>query len=80
MAEILVYGTTTCGDCRRSKRLLEEHGIAYDWVDVSADPQALARMIELQQGGERIPTIVFPDGSILVEPTDPELAAKLGLS
>lgn len=80
LADIKVYGTSTCGDCRRAKRLLEEHGVAYDWVDVAADPESLADMKRLQGGGEMVPTIVFPDGSVLVEPTNPELAAKLGVS
>lgn len=80
MADIKVYGTSTCGDCRRAKRLLDEHAIAYDWVDVGADPESLVDMVRLQDGGQMVPTIVFPDGSILVEPTNPELAAKLGLT
>jgi glutaredoxin len=80
LADITVYGTSTCADCRRSKRLLDEHGIAYDYIDVDADPASLATMMRLQDGGQIVPTIVFPDGDILLEPTDPELAAKLGLA
>src|SRR5690606_17768307 len=41
LAEIKVYGTRGCADCRRAKRLLDEHGIAYDWFDVETDPQSL---------------------------------------
>lgn len=80
MADIKVYGTAGCADCRRAKRLLDEHGVAYDWFDVEADPQQLARMMQLQNGGQTTPTIVFPDGSMLLEPTNPELVAKLGVS
>lgn len=80
LADIKVYGTPGCADCRRAKRLLDENGIAYDWFDVEADPEQLVRMIQLQNGGQTTPTIVFPDGSMLLEPTNPELAAKLGLS
>ena len=80
MADITVYGTSTCADCRRAKRLLDEHGIAYDWVNVENDPESRARMVELQNGGQIVPTIVFPDGSVLLEPTDAELAAKLGVT
>jgi glutaredoxin len=79
LADITVYGTSTCADCVRAKRLLDRHGIAYDYVDVEADPESLATMLRLQDGGQIVPTIVFPDGDILLEPTDPELAAKLGL-
>lgn len=80
MADITVYGTSTCGDCRRAKRLLDEQGVAYDWIDVEADPESLAHMMRLQDGGRTVPTIVFPDGSILLEPSNAELAAKLGLT
>lgn len=80
LAEITVYGATWCGDCRRAKRLLDEHAIAYDWVDIDADPQSLDYVRRLQGGGQMIPTIVFADGSVLVEPTTPELAAKLGVA
>jgi glutaredoxin len=79
LADIKVYGQSTCADCHRAKRLLDEHGLAYDWFDIETDPESLAHMMRLQDGGQTTPTIVFPDGSILLEPSNPELAAKLGL-
>jgi thioredoxin reductase (NADPH) len=80
MAEIKVYGAPWCPDCRRSKKFLAEHRVPYDWVDIDQDHKGLAYVQELQQGGRTIPTIVFPDGSYLLEPTDEALATKLGLS
>jgi thioredoxin reductase (NADPH) len=80
MAGISVYGTTTCSDCIRSKRFLTEHGIAFDWVDLAEHPEEIAYIAALQVGAQRTPTIVFPDGTFLAEPSDAELAAKLGLS
>lgn len=80
MAGIKVYGAPWCPDCRRSKKFLAEHRVAYDWVNVDQDPDGLAYVQQLQQGGRTIPTIVFPDGSYLLEPTDEALATKLGLS
>lgn len=53
--------------------------IAFTWVDIDEDPDGLAKVQELQSGGRTIPTIVFSDGTFLVEPADEELAAKLGL-
>ncbi len=80
MAEIKVYGAPWCPDCRRSKKFLAEHRVPFDWVDIDQDPEGLAHVQELQRGGRTIPTIVFPDGSYLLEPSDEALATKLGLS
>lgn len=77
--EITVYGAYWCPDCRRSKTFLGEHQIPYDWVDVEQDAEAEQRVMRLNDGKRMIPTIVFGDGSFLVEPSNAELAAKLGL-
>ena len=77
---ITVYGTGWCPDCRRAKRFLDERGIAYTFIDIEQDRAALDRMKRLTHGKQIIPTIVFPDGSVLTEPSNPELAATLDLS
>ena len=79
MAEITVYGANWCPDCRRAKRFLGEHRVPYDWVDVDEHPEAKVLVEERNHGAAIIPTIVFPDGSHLAEPSDEELATKLGL-
>jgi thioredoxin reductase (NADPH) len=79
MADIKVFGADWCPDCRRSKRFLAEQRIAYDWVDLDRDPGAKAHVERLNGGAATIPTIVFPDGSHVAEPTNEELADKLGL-
>ncbi len=76
---IVVYGTTWCPDCRRAKQFLGEQRIPYRWVDIERDAKALAYVETINNGMRIVPTIVFPDGSVLVEPTNAELAAKLGL-
>ena len=78
-SDITVYGAHWCPDCRRSKQFLGEHQIPYNWVDIEQDPQAEAFVIEKNDGKRIIPTITFADGSFLVEPSNAELAAKLGL-
>lgn len=73
-----VLGTSWCSDCTRSKAWLDEHRIAYDWIDIETDDEA-AREVEARNGGARVvPTIVLDDGSVLVEPSDEELSAALG--
>ncbi|MGD1986985.1 MAG: FAD-dependent oxidoreductase [Desulfobacterales bacterium] len=78
-AEITVYGAHWCPDCRRSKQFLGEHQIPYNWVDIEQDQEAEQFVIEKNDGKRIIPTITFADGSFLVEPSNAELAAKLGL-
>ncbi len=76
---ITLYGTGWCSDCKRSKQFLGEQRVHYDYVDVDADPAGRAVVQGHNGGKDIIPTIVFDDGSVLVEPSNAELAAKLGL-
>lgn len=80
MADITVYGAPWCPDCRRAKKFLGEQRVAYRWVDIDQDAAGLAEVERLQDGGHTIPTIVFGDGSHLLEPSNEELARKLGLT
>ncbi len=80
MAEVTVYGAPWCPDCRRAKKFLGEQRVAYDWVDIDKNAEGLLLVEELQKGGRTIPTIVFGDGSNLVDPTNEEVARKLGLT
>lgn len=79
MAELKVYGAPWCPDCRRSKAFLSEHRLDYDWIDIDQDPEALAYVEELQNGGRSIPTVILPDGEMLIEPSDEQLAQALGI-
>ena len=79
-ANITLYGAPWCPDCKRSKQFLGEQRVAYNWVDIDEDEEGRRRVQEVNNGRQIIPTIVFEDGSILVEPTNAELAAKLGIS
>jgi thioredoxin reductase (NADPH) len=76
---LTVYGAYWCPDCRRSKKFLSEQLIGYAWVDIEEDEAGRA-IVEAKNEGKRIiPTIIFDDGTFLVEPSNAELAAKLGL-
>ncbi|MCH7787610.1 MAG: FAD-dependent oxidoreductase, partial [Chloroflexi bacterium] len=77
---LTVYGAPWCPDCKRSKKFLGEMRIPYNWVDIDQDEEGRNRVQQLNDGKQIIPTIVFEDGSILVEPSNAELAAKLGIS
>lgn len=76
---IMVYSTAWCPDCKRAKQFFGEQRVQYENVDIEADPKAVAFVEKINQGKRIIPTIIFPDGSILAEPSNAELAKKLNL-
>ncbi|MGH2521854.1 MAG: FAD-dependent oxidoreductase [Anaerolineales bacterium] len=77
---LTVYGAYWCEDCKRAKKFLGEQRVHYNWVDVEQDADGLALVERVNNGRRIIPTILFhEDSSTLVEPSNAELAAKLGL-
>ena len=76
---ITVYGTSWCSDCKRAKRFLGDQQVQYKWVDVEQDEEARKFVEQHNDGKTIIPTIEFDDGTILVEPSNAQLAEKLGL-
>jgi glutaredoxin-like protein len=76
-SRILVYGTTWCGDCVLAKRVLDEVGASYDWIDIDSHPDAVDIVVAINGGRRTVPTIVLPDGQVLVEPNRRELHAAL---
>ncbi len=79
MQSVRMYGTAWCSDCKRAKKFLGEHRVPYEFIDVDGDAEGLAVVERVNQGKRIIPTIFFEDGSTLMEPTNAELAEKLGL-
>jgi thioredoxin reductase (NADPH) len=77
---VTVYGSSWCSDCKRAKRFLGDQQIEYKWVDVEQDESARVFVEEHNDGKTIIPTIVFEDGTIMVEPSNAQLAQKLGLA
>jgi mycoredoxin len=74
---VVMYGTEWCGDCRLAKRVFAEQSIEYDYIDIDANPGAASEVLKLNGGMRSVPTIIFPDQSVLVEPSRQELMAKL---
>jgi glutaredoxin-like protein len=76
---VLMYGTNWCGQCHVARAYLDQQHVQYDFIDIDRDEKG-RRFVEATNRGMRsVPTIVFPDGSILVEPSRRQLAAKLGI-
>lgn len=74
---VTVLGADWCADCRRSKRLLDRLGVAYDWVDLEAHPDRIDEVLTRNEGRQVIPVVIFADGSHLTEPSDVALHAKV---
>ena len=77
--QIIVYSTVWCPDCKRAKKFFNDHRIQYQNIDIEKNAVAMKFVEEVNKGMRIIPTIVFPDGSTLVEPSNAELAKKLGI-
>ncbi len=77
--EITLYGTGWCSDCKRTKKFFGEQRVHYEFVDIDGDAAGLAVVEKANNGKHVIPVLVFGDGSTLIEPTNAELAKKLGL-
>jgi glutaredoxin-like protein len=75
--EIRVYGTNWCPDCARAKKVLNQHQIAFKWIDIERDPEAADYVVKVNNGNRSVPTIIFPDGTRLVEPSNSELEKKI---
>lgn len=75
--KIKFYGTTWCPGCRRAKKLLIDRNIEFEWINISEDVAGREFVMNVNNGYRSVPTIVFPDGDILVEPSNAELAEKL---
>jgi mycoredoxin len=74
---ITVYGTRSCGDCHVATAVLDAEGASYRWIDLDRDPAAAEAVIAINGGYRSVPTILFPDGRVLVEPSRRELSAAL---
>ncbi len=76
---IIVYGTDWCGDCHRTRRFLDQNQIPYEWVDADDDPRAVDIIRKINNGRRSVPTLVFPDGTVMSEPSNLALGRKLGI-
>lgn len=74
--QIVMYSTQYCSDCQRAKAFFEANSIPYVRVLIEGNHEATEFVMKVNNGFRSVPTIVFPDGSILVEPSWQELKEK----
>jgi mycoredoxin len=74
---VTMYTTEWCGFCARLKAGLQRAGIRYDEVDIESIPAAADLVMAVNGGNRTVPTVVFPDGSALTNPSVQQVADKL---
>lgn len=79
MSELIMYSTVWCGYCKRLKTMLKSEGIAFREVDIEHDPDAAAFVMSVNGGNQTVPTVKFPDGTALTNPSIKDVKAKLGV-
>jgi mycoredoxin len=72
-----MYSTTWCGYCVRLKRQLDREGIDYREVNIEQDETAAQYVMEVNGGNRTVPTVVFPDGTALTNPTAEDIKRNL---
>ena len=80
MEPITMFSTVWCGYCQRLKAQLGREGISFTEVDIEADPTAAAFVESVNGGNQTVPTVVFPDGSALTNPSIGQVKEKLALT
>ena len=75
--KIVVYGNEYCAMVPPVRSLLRRANVGYDYVSITLNRAARQQVKEINQGNASVPTLVFPDGSTLTEPTLAELTARL---
>ena len=74
---LTMYSTTWCGYCHRLGSQLDRAGIAYRVVDIERDDAAAEFVMSVNGGNQTVPTVVFPDGSTMTNPSIVEVKTRL---
>lgn len=75
-----MFTTVWCGYCQRLKAQLGREGIAFEEVDIEADPEAAAFVESVNGGNQTVPTLLYDDGTAETNPSIGQVKAKLGLA
>ncbi|HEY1622787.1 MAG TPA: mycoredoxin [Streptosporangiaceae bacterium] len=76
-AQLTMYTTTWCGFCRNLKNQLAREGIEVQEVDIERDPEAAEYVMSVNGGNQTVPTLLFPDGSAMVNPSAVQVRERL---
>ena len=76
-APLTMYTTQWCAFCRRLKSQLARDGITMTEVDIERDPAAAEYVMSVNEGNKTVPTVVFPDGSVMVNPSAVQVKKRM---
>ena len=74
---VVMYTTPWCPDCWRAKQIMDSMQVKYTEVDITYDDAATELVVQLNRGNRSVPTLVFPDGTVMTEPNTIALMEKL---
>ena len=77
MKTVTMYSTPWCGYCHRLKGQLKRAGIEFTEVDIEQQPEAAQLVEKINNGNQTVPTVVFPDGTAMTNPSLAQVAEKL---
>jgi mycoredoxin len=77
MSTVTMYSTPWCGYCHRLKGQLKRAGIEFTEVDIEQQPEAAQLVEKINNGNQTVPTVVFPDGTAMTNPSLAQVAEKL---
>jgi mycoredoxin len=75
--QLTMYTTSWCGFCRNLKKQLNRAGIEVAEIDIEHDADAAEFVMSVNGGNQTVPTIVFPDGTTMVNPSAAQVRARL---
>jgi len=74
---VTMFSTTWCGYCAHLKTQLTREGIGYTEVNIEDDPESAEFVMEVNNGNQTVPTVLFPDGSAATNPSALEVRRRL---
>lgn len=77
--QLTMYSTPWCGYCQRLKAQLSREGIAFTEIDIEQDPESAEFVMSVNGGNQTVPTVVFPDGQAVTNPSLAQVKEHLGL-
>ena len=77
--KLTMYSTPWCGYCQRLKAQMGREGIEYNEIDIEQDPASADFVMSVNGGNQTVPTVVFPNGQALTNPSLAQVKEMLGL-
>lgn len=77
--QIILYTSRFCGHSYAVERFMKEHNIPVKQINIDGNPEARSEVMVINNGYASVPTLIFPDGATLTEPSLRQLRAQLNM-